>query len=154
MRHILHHLSFLIVLGFIFVSKISAQAISITGGNQTMTITTGTAGGQPVSVLNTACTLTYRKQAAISKITVSTSCPGQDYNLSILATNVTRGVAAPQVSLVNGNPATDFITSIPRTGFTSATCKLQFTASATFSDGNSAELGDDVYTITYTIQVQ
>jgi len=119
-----------------------------------MTITTGTAGGQPVSVINTACTLTYRKQAAISKITVSASCPGQDYNLSVLATNVTRGVAAPQVSLLNGNPATDFVTSIPRTGFTTATCKLQFTASAAFSDGNSAELGDDVYTITYTIQLQ
>ncbi len=154
MRHVFRHLTFLVVLGFVLISRSTAQAISITGGNQTMTISTGTAGGQPVSVINTACTLRYKKQAKISKITVATSCPGQSYDLYIVATNVTKGVAAPQVSLVNGNPATDLITSIPTTGSTNATCTLQFTASSTFSQGNSSEVGDDVHTITYTIQAQ
>ena len=154
MRYRLRSLSFLFMLGLILAPTSPAQPISITGGNQTMTISAGTAGGQPISVLNTACTLRYKKQARISKITVATSCPGQDYSLYVLATNVTKGVAAPQVSLVNGNTAMDLITSIPTTGTRNATCTLQFTASATFSDGNSAELGDDVHTITYTILVQ
>ena len=155
MDHRLRHMTFLVLtLGIILISESEAQAISITGGNQTMTISTGIAGGQPASILNTTCILNYKKQAMISKITVATSCPGQSYNLIVLATNVTKGVAAPQVSLVNGNPATDFITDIPRTGTTNATCRLQYTASSTFSQGNSSELGDDIHTITYTIQAQ
>ena len=154
MKFVLRHQTILAVLGFVLVSKSRAQAISITGGNQTMTISAGTAGGQPISVSNTACTLRYKKQVKISKITVATSCPGQSYNLYVVATNVTKGVAAPQVSLVNGNPATDFITGISASGAANATCKLQYTASSTFSQGNSTEVGDDVHTITYTIQAQ
>ncbi len=131
-----------------------AQAIQLAGGNQTLTIVSGVAGGQPVSVVNTSCSLAYQRQAVLSKITVATTCPGQKFNLSVVATSVTKGTAAPQVSLVNGSPALDLITSIARTGTPSATCTLQYTASATFSQGNSSELGVDVHTITYTIQAQ
>jgi len=129
-------------------------AIRVLGGSQTMTIATGLAGAEPLSVTNVSCRLRYSKQSKISKITVATSCPGQSFDLSVLAINVTRGVAAPEVSLVNGNPASDLITDIPRTGFTNATCTLQFTGSATFEEGNSSEEGNDVHTITYTIQAQ
>lgn len=131
-----------------------SQAISITGGNVTLSITSGSAGGQLVNVINTAVTLNYQKQGALAKISVSTSCPGQRYNLSVLATSVTIGMAAPQVSLVNGSPAIDLITSIPSTGPKNGSSTLQYTASATFSQGNSTELGDDVHTITYTILAQ
>jgi hypothetical protein len=154
MKTRLCQLTFVSALGFLLSGTVFAQPIRVNGGNQTMTISTGTAGGQPISVLNTTCTLAYKKQAKISKITVRTSCPGQSFNLSVLATNVTKGTAAPQVSLVNGNPAMDLITDIPRTGTTNATCTLQFTASATFSQGNSTELGNDVHAITYTILAQ
>ncbi len=130
------------------------QAISITGGNISLSITTGTAGGQLVNVINTAVTLNYQKQSVLAKISVSTSCPGQRYDLSVLATNVTNGVAAPQVTLVNGSPAIDLITGIPSTGSKNASSTLQYTASATFSQGNSTELGDDIHTITYTILAQ
>jgi hypothetical protein len=131
-----------------------AQAIRVLGGNQTMTITTGFADNEPISVTNVSCRLRYRKQSKISKITVVTSCPGQSFDLSVLAANVAQGVAAPEVTLDNGNPAMDLITNIPRTGFTNATCTLQFTAAATFEEGNSVEEGDDVHLITYTIQAQ
>jgi hypothetical protein len=145
---------FVIGLAILLTAHCGAQPISLTGGNQTMTISTGTAGGQPASVINTTCILHYRKQSALAKITVATSCPGQSYNLTVLATSVTKGVAAPQVSLISGNPATDFITSIPNSGTTNATCTLRYTASSTFSQGNSTEVGDDVHTVTYTLQAQ
>jgi hypothetical protein len=145
---------FIATLAFPLAPCCFTQPIRVNGGNQTMTISAGTAGGQPLSVLNTTCTLAYKKQSRISKITVSTSCPGQSFNLSVVATNVTKGNAAPQVALANGNPAMDLVTNIPATGSANATCTLQFTASATFSQSNSTEVGNDVHTITYTIQVQ
>jgi len=130
------------------------QALQVNGGNQTLTISTGIAGSEPLSVVNTSCSLRYQLRLRTQKITVSTSCSGQDYNLAVVATNVTKGNAAPEVSLVNGNPETDLVTDIPLGLFSYATCTLNFTASESFSQGNSIELGDDVHTITYTIQAQ
>jgi len=148
------YLSLVTALFVVLSSQGTSQAISVSGGNQTLTINAGTAGGQPTSVSNTTCSLSYQRQSKTSKITVATSCAGQSFNLSVLATNVTKGNAAPQVSLVNGNPAADFITNIPSTGTRNATCNLQYTASATFSQGNSSEVGNDVHTVTYTILAQ
>jgi len=120
-----------------------------------MNITTGAAGSQPVAVVNVARTLQYWRKAAVAKVTVQTSCPTQAFTLKVLATGVVRGVAAPEVTLINGALAVDFITSIPNAaGWTSSTVTLQYTASATFAQGNSAELGNDVHTVTYTLQVQ
>jgi hypothetical protein len=138
-----------------FAMDIKAQPIDVRGGNRTLNITTGSPGSEPVPVVNTATSVRYWRQAAISKITVRTTCPGQSFTLKVLATGVTRGVAAPEVTLVNGMLGTDFITNIPRTGgWTSTTPTLRYTASATFAQGNSAEQGNDVHTVTYTIQVQ
>ncbi len=131
-----------------------AQQITVAGGNQTMIISTAVAGSEPTSVVNTACTLTYQKQSVLAKVTISTSCPAQKFGLAVLATSVTKGTAAPAVTLQNGNPAMDLITGIARTGAKSGSCILQFTASSTFAQGNSVDLGDDVHTITYTIQAQ
>lgn len=139
---------------FMVVHKACAQAIKTGGGNPTLTVTTGVPGGLMVSVTNTATTLTYKRQSLLSKITVVTNCPGQHYSLSVVATSVTRGVAAPSVQLVNGNPAIDFVTSIPNSGFNSASCRLNYTAAPTFAQGNSSEFGDDTHTVTYTIQAQ
>lgn len=146
--------AFAIAVGFMGTSVTVAQAIQVNGGNQTLTISTGIAGGQPASVMNTVCSLAYQKQSALSKITVMTSCPGQKFSLSVVATSVTGGGPAPQASLVNGSPALDLVTNIPTTGTKNHTCTLQYTASATFSQGNSSELGDDIHTVTFTIQVQ
>ncbi len=132
----------------------NAQNLTLGGGNQTMVISTAVAGAEPTSVVNTTCNLTYAKQKVVTKITVATSCPGQKFGLTVLATSVTKGTAAPAVALVNGNAAMDLITNISKTGANTGSCALQYTASATFAQGNSNELGDDVHTITYTFQAQ
>jgi hypothetical protein len=142
------------VVPLLLVHRTLAQPIDVRGGNPTLNITTGSPGSEPIPVVNTATTIRYRRQAAVSKITVRTTCPGQSFTLKVLATGVTRGVAAPEVTLVNGMLDTDFITNIPDAGFTVTTITLRYTASATFAQGNSAEQGNDVHTVTYTIQVQ
>ncbi len=134
-------------------AEMKAQPIDVRGGNQTLNITTGSPGSEPLPVVNTASTLRYRRQAAISKITVRTTCPSQSFTLKVLGTGVTRGVAAPEVTLVNGMLDTDFVTNIPNAGFTVTTITLRYTASATFAQGNSAEQGNDVHTVTYTLLV-
>lgn len=134
--------------------RLCAQEIQVNGGNVSLIITTGLPGQEPVPVSNTSITLSYRKQNVLSKITVATVCPGQDFTLKVLATNVTKGVAAPEVTLNNAMLAADFITNIPKTGPPDGSCTLLYTASATFAQGNSTEQGNDVHTITYTIQAQ
>ena len=131
-----------------------AQQISVVGGNLLLSVTTGTAGAQPVAVTNTTSSLRWRKQNVICKITVAASCPAQRFSLAVLATNLTYGVAAPQVSLFNGMLATNFVLSIPTGNPINKTCTLRYTASATFAQGNSTELGNDVYSITYTLVAQ
>ena len=133
------------------VSSGRAQDISITGGNQVLSITTAVPGTQPTSVSNTVTTLQYTKQKNPSKITVGTSCVGQKFTLKVLALNPSAGTAAPEVTLNNGAMAVDFITGIPKTGPSSNSCTLQYTASATFAQGNSNELGNDVHVVTYTL---
>ncbi len=141
----------------VLVTKTQAQGgtITIGGGNLTMNITTGAAGSEPLPDVDVTRTLRYWRKAAIAKVTVRTSCPTQAFTLKVLATGVVRGVAAPEVTLINGALDVDFITNIPSAaGWTSSTITLQYTASATFAQGNSAELGNDVHTVTYTLQVQ
>ncbi|MEK6650007.1 MAG: hypothetical protein AABY75_03465, partial [Bacteroidota bacterium] len=129
--------------------------ISITGGNQTMTITTAVAGAQPTAVINTAVQLRIRRQAAVSKVTAQTSCPGQSFNLAVVVTSSPIGTIAPSVDLTDGMLAADILTSIPSTGPASPkTVLLRYTASATFAQGNTTEMGSDVHTITYTIIAQ
>ena len=143
---------------FILVSIVSVSSAQLTlrgTANPAINITTGTAGGSMTSVVNTTSQIRYTRQSVIYKITVRTTCPTQAFTLQVVATGVTRGVAAPAVTLTNGMSAVDFITSIPSAaGLTTATPTLQYTASATFAQGNSAELGNDVHTVTYTLQAQ
>jgi hypothetical protein len=146
---------FIYILGFMFLITIETAgqttSITINGGNQTMTITTGIADGQLVDVVNTSCTLTYStNRNRIRKITVGTACPSQNFNLSVVATNVTGGTAQAEVNLTNGMASTDLIRDIPAST-NNATCRLNYTASATFAQGNSTDFGNDVHTVTYTI---
>ncbi|MCX6135161.1 MAG: hypothetical protein NTU47_15225 [Ignavibacteriales bacterium] len=140
----------------VLVTRTQAQNGTITmSGNVATTITTGAAGAQPVPDVDVSRTLKYWKKGAIAKITVRTVCPTQSFTLKVLATGVTRGSAAGEVTLVDGALDVDFIKDIPSTGaWTNATITLQFTASATFAQGNSVELGNDSHTVTFTLQVQ
>ena len=144
----------LFALFIIHAAPLAAQGMNINGGNVVLGITTGLPGLQPLSVTNTATRLTFKRQADITKVTVATSCPGQDFTLTVLATSVTAGTAAPEVTLTNGMLAVDFIRDIPVRPPVNETCTLRYTASATFAQGNSVELGDDVHTVTYTIITQ
>lgn len=138
------------------VTRTQAQTGSITmSGNVATTITTGAAGGEPVPDVDVSRTLKYWKKGAIAKVTVRTVCPTQAFTLKVLATGVSRGSAAGEVTLVDGALDVDFITNIPSTGpWTSATITLRFTASATFAQGNSAEMNNDSHTVTFTLQSQ
>lgn len=140
--------------GLLLAGPAAAQQITVRGGNPLITITTGPAGGQPNPVVNTTSSLRWRRQNHIAKITVSTACPAQHFSLAVLATNVSQGVAAPQVNLIDGMLARDLITNIPTGAPNFKTATLQYTASATFAQGNSAELGADVHTVTYTLLAQ
>lgn len=135
------------------VETARSQQISITG-NPVLSITTALPGQEPTAVTDATSTLRYRRQSVVTKITVSTSCPGQRFTLKVLATNVSGGTAAPEVTLTDGMVATDFVTGIPRTGALNKSCRPRYTASATFEQGNSAELGSDIHTVTYTLLAQ
>jgi hypothetical protein len=129
--------------------------IGIRGGNPVLSVTSGIAGGQPIPVVNANARLDYRRSAFTSKITVSTACPGQNFTLRVFATGVTLGAPAPEVMLLDGMPAMDFVVGIPGGAPNPpARCNLRYTASATFEQGNSLEFGNDVHTVTYTVVAQ
>lgn len=146
-----------LVVSLIFVTPedVRAQNINIVG-NVTLTISTGIPGGQPLPVQDAGARLRFRRQAVVTKITVVTVCPNQHYSLWVVATGLTHGIAAPEVLLIDGMPETDFVTDIPARvgGSPQAECVLQYTASATYAQGNSLELGPDVHTVRYTLIAQ
>lgn len=128
----------------------SAQSVLLQGGSPTITVSAGVAGGALVPVVNTTSSIRYKQADVLSKLTVQTSCPGQKFGLSVVATAVGTGTAAPTVTLSDGMLATDFVTSIPTGSKKNFTLSLTYTASASFSQGNSTELGNDIHTVTYT----
>ena len=138
---------------FLCGSTANAQALRINGGDITMNITAGTVSGL-IPVANSTTSLRYRRSVDIQKITVRTNCPGQNFDLSVVASNATSGTPAPAVDLVHGMLDTDIITTIPWTSSNFSTATLNYQASATFAQGNSTELGNDVHSVTYTLTAQ
>ena len=143
-------LLFLLLIASAVPPSVRAQ-ITVLGGNLLLQIAAPAVPQDPLSVVNTAASLQWARQNVVQKVTVSTSCPGQKFSLKVYALNASEGVAAPEVTLTNGMPDVDFITNCPRMGAKVNTAILRYTASATFSQGNSAEVGTDVHTVTYTI---
>ncbi|MCI0706276.1 MAG: hypothetical protein L0Y80_02160 [Ignavibacteriae bacterium] len=153
----LKNIIYLLTLMVVLALPTQAQYMDVQGGNQVLSITTAAAGSEPTAVVNTSSNLRYRRQTfVITKVTVSTSCPGQNFTLKVYASTIQNngGTAAPEVTLTNGMLATDFITGIPRFSNQWRTATLRYTASATFAQGNSAELGNEVHTVTYTLVAQ
>ncbi len=148
-------LALLLFTGAFFVpGRSEAQQFTVRGGDPFLTITTGTAQAQPAPVQNTSCSLRWKTLDVVAKITVATSCPSQHFSLSVLAINVNRASAAPEVNLLDGMPAADFITDIQTGNPNPRNATLQYTASATYEQGNSVDLGNDVHTVTYTLVAQ
>ena len=131
-----------------------AQSLAMQGGNITLTITTGIPGASLTPVIDAASKIRYRQAAVVTKMTVQTVCPGQKFGLTVEAISVGDGTPAPVVTLTNGMLPTDFITNIGAGSRKNFTTSLQYTASASFSQGNSTELGDDIHTVTYTLVAQ
>ncbi len=139
---------------FFVPGQSDAQQFTVRGGDPFLSITTGTAQGQPAPVQNTSCSLRWHTLNVVAKITVTTSCPSQHFSLSVLAVNLNRASAAPEVNLVDGMPAADFITDIQTGNPNPRNATLRYTASATYEQGNSVDLGNDVHTVTYTLVAQ
>ncbi len=132
-----------------------AQSLAMQGGNITLTIATATPGSEPTPIVDAATKIRFKGDVSLpTKITVQTVCPGQKFNLTVEATAVGDGTAAPAVSLTNGMLATDIVTNIGVASKKNFTLTLQYTASATFAQGNSIELGDDAHTVTYSLVAQ
>jgi len=132
-----------------------AQTIAVQGGNQIIKLTGGTPIVDPMVSSNTTCTLQWKRPKNTAKITVSTICPGQKFTLKVYAINAQDGDAAPEVTLTTGMLAVDFVTNLNGNRTKTYTCTLRYTASATYAQGNSSELGgDDVHTVRYTILEQ
>jgi hypothetical protein len=108
----------------------------------TLKISTATAGQEPDAVYDETCTLEWTTNEASKKITAETDLAEQKFTLKVLATNVTGGAAAPEVTL--STTATDFVTGVAET---TGGCTLKYTASATAAQGT----GSDAHTVTYTI---
>lgn len=145
----------LLVLAALSLSSASVAQVRIQGGNVTLTVSTGTPGGDPTPATVSTNTLRWSQERVITKITVSTICPGQKFTLRVVASGIGGGgTAAPEVSLQNGMLATDFVTDIPPRRPNNGSCTVRYTATATFEQGNSTELGDDIHTVTYTITAQ
>lgn len=148
MYHPLAYFSVMLLVALI-TPRAYAQ-LRVTGGDVLIQVTAAIPLPDPLTAENTATRLRWRREDQTTKITVSTVCPGQRFGLRVLATALSAGVAAPEVTLTNGMPAVDLIVNIPAGGSNNKSCTLRYTALATYAQGNSAELGNDVHTITYT----
>jgi hypothetical protein len=141
-------LSVIVLLGLLVLTEVDAKAqMNLGGGNPTLTINSAVAGSDPTSVLNTTTTISYRGQVNVTRITVQTTCPGQKFTLTVVATGVTKGTAQSAVTLVNGAAALNLITNIPTVWGSTVTATLNYTASALFSQGT----GTDTHTVKYTL---
>lgn len=143
----------LIILAALTCVPLSATAqLRIQGGNVTLSVSTGLPGPVPPSATVSTTSLRWRQETVNTKITIATICPGQKFTLRAVATGITGGgIPAPEVMLQEGMPAADFIVAIPSRKPNNGRCTIQYTAEASFEQGNSMELGDDIHTVIYTI---
>ncbi len=117
--------------------------LALTGGNITLTINSAAAGSDPNDATNATCTLAWTTNETSKKITVVSSLASQNFALKVLATGISGGTAAPEVTV--DNSADDLVTAVATT---TGGCTLSYTAQATAAQGT----GSDVHTtVTYTI---
>ena len=75
--------------------------VAITGGDITLTINSANAGSQPNDATNATCHLEWTTNEANKKITVQSDQAAPTFTLKVLATGVSGGTAAPQVTVSN-----------------------------------------------------
>jgi len=109
----------------------------------TLTINAATAGSEPTATTDTSRTVSWTTNEASKKITVASGAIFSNSTLKVLATSVSGGSAASQVTL--STTATDFVTGV---GSNTGSATLSYEASATAAQGTT---GDSTVTITYTL---
>ena len=116
--------------------------IAITGGSVTLTINSATAGVDPNNDVDATTGLLWTSNQTGKKATIQSDLAGPNFTLKAVATGVTGGSAASEVTI--STTAQDFITGIATTTGSGA---IQYTAVATSAEGT----GSDIHTITITI---
>jgi hypothetical protein len=116
--------------------------IAVTGGDIVLTINSATAGSDPDSENDATTGLLWTTNETGKKITVETDNAAQNFTLKVVATGVTGGTAAAEVTLTT--TPTNYVTGIAET---LGGCTSSYTASATAAQGT----GSDVHVVTFTI---
>ena len=131
-----------------------AADVAILNGDVGLTITTATAGQQPVSVSDESGQLewTTLETDAVKKITVQTSLISPSYTLKVNAVNITPGDGAGAGEITLSTSPADLVVDIPSGILITdpGTCTLRYTATATAEGG----AGADNHTVTFTITDQ
>ncbi len=116
--------------------------IAITGGSVTLTINSATAGVDPNNDVDATTGLLWTSNQIGKKATIQSDLAGPNFALKAVATGVTGGTAASEVTV--STTAQDFITGIATT---TGSGTIQYTGVATSAEGT----GSDIHTITITI---
>jgi hypothetical protein len=143
----------------------SADAQSLTfssgGGPLTLTVSSATAGSNPTDASDATTDITWDGDFGVTaKITVATVCPSQAFGLYVTLAvtswgSGTSGTEQSEIQLTDGMADADIFRDIPTTSpGRQGVATLTYRGSATAAQGNSADNGDDVHTVTYTILAQ
>jgi hypothetical protein len=131
-----------------------AADIAILNGDVSLTITTATAGQQPVSVQDVSGQLEWTTLVTdpVKKIIAQTNLTSPSYTLSVRAVNISAGDGTGAGAVVLSTTPGDLVADIPSgiLPLDPGTCTLRYTASATASSG----VGTDYHTVTFTITDQ
>lgn len=131
------------------------------GGPISLLVQTAIAGSEPTDASDNSTEIYWDANFGVpTKITVSTSAPGQSFRLYVSLSVPSQGgggqgVTQPEIQLFDGMFDMDIFTDIPtslpgRQGFGS----LIYRAAATVAEGNSNEHSDDIHLVTFTLLAQ
>jgi hypothetical protein len=133
------------------------QPVEVRGGPVQLTARSAPAGVDPTPAEDTSSRLWYRLRSTQTlKVTVSTSCPAQQFPLSVQARNVERGTAQGAVPLRDGMAPTDLVRDITLPSFfclflrCTAEADLRYRSTIQAEDGT----GTDTHIVQYTILAQ
>jgi len=131
--------------------------VGISGGAVQLTVSSAPAGENPPAAQDESTRLRYRiRTSRPVKIAVSTSCPGQRFDLRVQARSQTDGTPQGTVALEDGAPARDLIRdlTIPNFFCLFFACvdeaALRYTSQVRASDGT----GTDAHVVRYTVLAQ
>jgi len=131
--------------------------VGISGGPVQLTVSSAPAGEDPPPAQDESTRLRYQiRTGRTVKIAVSTSCPGQRFDLRVQARSQTQGTPQGAIPLEDGAPARDLIRDLTIPGFLCFffSCvdeaTLRYTSRVRASDGT----GTDAHVVRYTVLAQ